>query len=1822
MSDRIQRERQQQQQQSAFQLHNADDSTIQSMQSMNTMTSSMTALEAERLMRLCLGEAEFMRLQQAVQVMQSVVRTFLAQSSYLKFRRAVIQSQSLVRARLERLRFAAKLRLLIQTRDAAIQWQALWRAYSTRSNYLDQKYAATIMQALFRGNIDRTIVNIVKQMRRRVQLCSIVRIQATWRCYLAERLYLTLRRLHPSVGRAHQAIVTVQSQVRCYIAVKTFQKCRSSAIMIQSLFRRFAARTNVSTRRARQRIAAAVRAMKDFWRAHQETRDFVADRAAAVTYLHQVHGCNLKFRRIQLKLLAATNIANAWRRYKAQRTFQAAKQAATTIQANIRRYLAIKQYLQGVVVVMQLQAVLRGHCERRRATVICTRRRVTLAAVVVQSQCRTWHAQQNLVTALIATRRLQSCWRRFWVVRLLDEQGTAALTIQAFQRGCVARREAKFRWTANQMMNAATKIQCLLRCHLQRKHWRIVRLCIITIQAHIRRNHAVDCFQRRLLLVIRLQAVIRGSHERHRAIELYDCVRQAMAATKLASMWRAAAFTRRYLLAKRSMVKIQACLRANQHERQFAKYKGVIKRLQAVTRAYLVRREAKGVLVRVKQHEAAVEIQAIIRGHVARCQTIDIIARAQQHMAAIKLQAAIRGHVARCQTVDILGRAQQHMAAISVQAVVRGHIERCQTIKLIARVKQHAAAITIQNCLRRLLAQKLFGTRQSAILLLQSVIRRRSAMMVFQRQRAIIVKTQTTVRGRLARLATAQLRAQNLRNKASLMMCCYWRSFAARSAYQSAKKAAITIQACVRRHRVSRQLVKQNAAVIKMQSSIRKYQARRRVRRLRAITRLARLRSEALRKEASAIQIQTTWRRKLAHQALKLSRQSTVVLQTWVRRRHAMRLLHQRRLAALQIQSFFRRLLAVKHVKLLRSITLAMSRSAVQIQSNVRLFLAKRSFRTSKANCTKLQAQVRAHQCRALLREMIVRKRGAQKIQATLRGHLCRTAERFLLLRRTEAVILIIEYWRRYKCRKESLARVVATTKIQCMYRCNQARLVYEEVKLEKVHLSALAVQRYWRKVQCCSRYSSQRRSAIKIQATVRMHIASQQGRCATAAAVLIQSFIRCVLCRKLCRRLRTRNMLIVTSMFFRRKWVPESTGKNLSPRLSNQDNLYSKGALLKWKPLTVVRGSQIPVATVPSPVTALSAPDKATERQPVCGLESVCLADEISASRQGQCAWQRHDAHGSPLISVERKAVKAMAEGLMILTDDEPMLLISSNIDEANRNLLGNRQHQMSATEPEAEPSFGTMPDHLENITKNQCGNNSSDRSESKAVTVQAAWRRYCALKGFVRRKHSARIVLRAMRFQKARNVYKRQVLLEQRATVIQASWRRYLAHGVNLKRRAAALCIQRAYGTYITSKMDSSSTPHATCEGNNCPVQPQVRNYTPSSAPSNEKKGRANLLDQIDTDEQLTSFDSATSDHFTRHGGDARLRYTDVTCKGRMAGAMILLALFLLGGLVGQRIILKHSQSSHRFHVEDQMISINDGRSVLSKLFGKGKLLAQSDDKLLIDRAYTPSYTPTTLLAASKTIKLGLNAFERASNRTGAIMTLKDALVRRQSSGKTMSMGLGADNKTAKGRKVGQRNAPRPIERTDSKNQKVSKKRFSVSGSTVSRNHGSHDAVAFKNTVNGAFVGETPATTEKVLEGLPVDSLRAAWRTLSSPTEHPGAEVLHARRKVAQSFVVDEAFLEKMTQPTSINEALRKSLQNLQPSEAQDENHPDLRSGRLVDMERRKPLMRQSIDNVAEPSEILSTSRPVNPGRQASWREALSQHGEHKQYSSAKNA
>ncbi|GKZ00559.1 hypothetical protein MPSEU_001008300, partial [Mayamaea pseudoterrestris] len=1054
MSDRIQRERQQQQ--SAFQLHNADDSTIQSMQSMNTMTSSMTALEAERLMRLCLGEAEFFRLQQAVQVMQSVVRTFLAQSSYSKFRRAVIQLQSLVRARLERLRFAAKLRLLIQTRDAAVQWQALWRAYATRSNYLDQKYAVTIMQALFRGNIDRRIVTIVKQMRRRVQLCSIVRIQATWRCYLAERLYVTLRRLHPSVGRANHAIVTVQSQVRCCIAVKTFQTCRSSAIMIQSLFRCFAARTNVSTRRARRRIAAAVRAMKDFWKAHRETRDFVADRAAAVTYLHQVHGCNLKFRRMQLKLLAATTIQNAWRRYKAQRQFQAAKQAATTIQAFIRRYLAIKLYLQGVVVVMQLQAVLRGHFERRHATVICTRRKATLAAVIVQSQWRTWHAQQRLLTALTAARRIQSYWRRFWAIRLLDEQRNAALTIQAFQRGCMARREAELRRTAKQMMNAATIIQCLFRGYLQQKLWRSDRLCIIAIQAQVRRNHAVDGFQRHLLLVIRLQAVIRASIERHNAIELYDCVQQATAATKLASMWRAAAFKRRYWLAKRSIVKIQACVRAHQHERQFAKYQGLLKRLQAVTRAYLVRREAKGVLVRVKQHEAAVEIQAVVRGHVARYQTINIIARAQQHMAAIELQAAIRGHVARCQTVDILGRVQRHMAAISVQAVMRGHIERCQTIKLIARVKQHAAAITIQTCLRRFLAQKLFGTRQFAILLLQSVIRGRSAMMVFQRQRATIVKTQSTVRGRLARLATAQLRAQNLRYKAALMMCCYWRSFAARSAYQSAKKAAITIQACVRRHRVSRQLDKQYVAVIQMQSLTRKYQAHRRVRRMRAIIRLARLRSEALRKEASAVQIQTTWRRKLAHQALKLSRQSTVVLQTWIRRRHAMRLLHQRRLAALQIQSFFRRLLAVKHVKLLRSTTLAMLSSAVQIQSNVRLFLAKRAFRTSKANCTKLQAHVRARHCRALLREMIVRKRGVQQIQATLRGHLCRTAERFLLLKRTEAVLLIIECWRRYKVRKESLARVVATIKIQCMFRRNQARLVYEEVKLDKVHLSAL----------------------------------------------------------------------------------------------------------------------------------------------------------------------------------------------------------------------------------------------------------------------------------------------------------------------------------------------------------------------------------------------------------------------------------------------------------------------------------------------------------------------------------------------------------------------------------------------------------------------------------------------------------------------------------------------------------------------------------------------------------------------------------------------
>uniref|UniRef100_A0A9J8D4B1 Assembly factor for spindle microtubules n=1 Tax=Cyprinus carpio carpio TaxID=630221 RepID=A0A9J8D4B1_CYPCA len=362
------------------------------------------------------------REHEAATIIQSHVRKHILKLRFQRLRRAVCTVQQRFRAN-----------KMMKREMAALQ---------------EQKSAATILQAAYRGMKSR---QTLKQMHQ-----AATTVQATFRAYRACKRYLAMKYAAIVIQQRYRA-TNVAKQQR-----KHFLEMCQSALVVQACYRGLKVR-----RKLLQQCQAAV-LIQSCFRRHKEMVKYQAMRLSAIIiqnhYRSYTQARAVRENYLQLRKSAIV-IQAAFRGHSLRRQLAEKQEASIIIQATFRMYqqrstfkrqMAVQRqrFLKEKAAAITIQSVYRGHCARVQHA------RMQASATLIQKWYRSCKLVQKDQNDFVALKQ-------------------ATLTLQSALRGMLVRRLAKRR-------RAAIKIQSVMRMHVQRKRYMLLRSSILKLQAHYR----------------------------------------------------------------------------------------------------------------------------------------------------------------------------------------------------------------------------------------------------------------------------------------------------------------------------------------------------------------------------------------------------------------------------------------------------------------------------------------------------------------------------------------------------------------------------------------------------------------------------------------------------------------------------------------------------------------------------------------------------------------------------------------------------------------------------------------------------------------------------------------------------------------------------------------------------------------------------------------------------------------------------------------------------------------------------------------------------------------------------------------------------------------------------------------------------------------------------------------------------------------------------------------------------------------------------------------------------------------------------------------
>ncbi|XP_076880706.1 abnormal spindle-like microcephaly-associated protein [Brachyhypopomus gauderio] len=487
------------------------------------------------LVRKC--RKEFQEIGKATLTLQRALRGALARRR-AKRRLAAIKVQSVLRMHVSR-------RSYVTLRSCAVMLQAHYRSWSARRSFLCYRTAAVTLQTYYRAHRAK-----LEHRHRYLRMLSSVRIlQARVRGLIEHRRFQKMRasaltiqacyrgmRERRKFQHIRKAAFVIQKHYMAYQLGKMertrFLKLRSSAVFIQCEFRAYRSRKEAARTQAALKIQA-------WFRGRQATRAYLSKRAAIAT----VHRCL---------------------RTRAQRArFQAVQRSVWVIQRRWKETLLARKeradFLRVRKSAVLIQALWRASRVRRS---IQKERR---AAAVIQSAFRGYLRRRESARQNASALVLQHHFRAFLLAKAEQarrkRRDTAAVTLQAFCRGWLARRRAAEAARAAQLRRFATAAY----------H----HLCAVRIQRALRAHWALVAAQKQISSVLYIQRWIRAKLQRKRYLEHRESVVKAQRAVRAWLEHRAQAatliqrMTRRFLLRRRQeklqhgIIKAQALWRGH-----------------------------------------------------------------------------------------------------------------------------------------------------------------------------------------------------------------------------------------------------------------------------------------------------------------------------------------------------------------------------------------------------------------------------------------------------------------------------------------------------------------------------------------------------------------------------------------------------------------------------------------------------------------------------------------------------------------------------------------------------------------------------------------------------------------------------------------------------------------------------------------------------------------------------------------------------------------------------------------------------------------------------------------------------------------------------------------------------------------------------------------------------------------------------------------------------------------------------------------------------------------------------------------------------------
>lgn len=603
--------------------------------------------------------------------------------------------------------------------SAALRIQAWVRALMVQRWYRNEVlWAVSRMQGLCRmmhakkrSKIRRGAVNIIyafirgRKVRRLEKLyAAVVHVQNFYRRYMQK----TDAGRNTWKARSLKCIF-IQRIYRRHLAKRRYQRLLRDVIRLQADARGFLVRRSLRKKhRAALRIQALFRGRLGRW--------LVRQRLEAALFIQSAHRRHIAFKRAQKRRQALVPLQVILRSLVTRRRrAQPRQDAAIRIQAWIRMRF-------------HRPGRLKDELGRRRAVAVCLQS--FGRGFVVRSRLRYKHRMARRIQQMVR-------YRRF--VKVMGFYRHAALTIQRYRRGTVAR------WLLRRRLKNLKRIPALAKLFLWRKrHFARLNKAAADIQRIRQGTFGREYVIQSMMSAIQLQTWWRGCRDRLRWRKI----------KRLKGILLMMVYRRRYVILRRGYLCLRAGITRSIHEKM-PRF-----RRDRLNRAALVlQRSQRGAACRRRlQRRAAAmaKIQALVRR---------VIARTTGERATSKKLTALAKIQARCHGIrDRREFSRKVKRIILLQYFIKSRLT-CKEYKVI-----RAAAVAIQRMFQGVRLRRRFAARKQACVILQRFFRGAMAYHRYTHVGPAVRKIQRAARAWLSNTALRR------RHVAATKIEAWWRS--------------------------------------------------------------------------------------------------------------------------------------------------------------------------------------------------------------------------------------------------------------------------------------------------------------------------------------------------------------------------------------------------------------------------------------------------------------------------------------------------------------------------------------------------------------------------------------------------------------------------------------------------------------------------------------------------------------------------------------------------------------------------------------------------------------------------------------------------------------------------------------------------------------------------------------------------------------------------------------------------------------------------------------------------------------------------------------